>query len=123
MTESTPPASPIAHAGVHLLAEFWGAAAIQDPERLKELLHDAAQAGRSTIISEAFHAFSPHGITGFVLLAESHLALHTWPELDYMAVDIFTCGDVADGRAAIAYLERELRPERVELQEVLRGRT
>ena len=121
----TEPANPIpgqTHAGIHYLAEFWGAEVIQDPARLSELLHGAAEAGRSTVVGEAMHAYSPQGITGFILLAESHLSLHTWPELDYIAVDIFTCGDQADGRAAVAYLEQELAPERVEIQQVRRGR-
>ena len=122
MTEPTKPAPEQTHAGVHYMAEFWGAEVVEDPARLAELLHGAARAGNSTVVGEAIHAYSPHGITGFILLAESHLSFHTWPELDYIAVDIFTCGDRADGRAAVAYLEQELAPERVELQAVSRGR-
>ena len=110
------------HAGVHYMAELWGARVVSQPDELSRLLHGAAQAAGSTVVREAVHAYTPQGITGFILLAESHLSLHTWPELDYIAVDIFTCGDQADGRAAIAYLEQALSPRRVEIQKVLRGR-
>ena len=122
VTEPVKPTAGHTHAGVHYMAEFWGAEVIEDPARLSRLLHGAAHAGHSTVVREAMHAYAPHGITGFILLAESHLSLHTWPELDYIAVDIFTCGDQADGQAAIAYLEQELAPERVEIQQVRRGR-
>lgn len=115
------PTTPTTHAGVHYMAEFWGAEVVTDPERLAALLHEAAAAARSTVVREAMHAFSPHGLTGFVLLAESHLSFHTWPELDYVAVDIFTCGGAADGQAAIDYLAQALKPERVEVRRVERG--
>ena len=115
------PTTPPAHAGVHYMAEFWGAEVVTDPERLEALLHEAAGAARSTVVRQAMHAFTPQGLTGFVLLAESHLSFHTWPERDYVAVDIFTCGGTADGRAAIDYLAQVLKPERVEVKRVERG--
>ncbi len=121
MKEPTDTASPARHAGVHYMAEFWGAREIDGPGELESLLHGAARAGHATIMREAIHAYTPQGITGFVLLADSHLSLHTWPELDYVAVDIFTCGRDASGREALAYLEQALEPERVEIHRVLRG--
>ncbi len=109
------------YAGTHLLAELWGAAPIEDSERLVRLLHGAAVAARATVVAHAQHAFTPQGLTGVLLLAESHLSLHTWPELDYIAVDIFTCGDSTDGKAALEYLRAELQPRRMDIREVRRG--
>lgn len=109
------------YAGTHLLAELWGATPLEDPRRLVDLLHGAARAARTTVVAEAMHTFTPQGLTGVLLLAESHLSLHTWPELDYIAVDIFTCGDSTDGRAALSFLQRELQPRRMEIKEIRRG--
>ena len=53
----------------------------------------AAEAAGATIVQSVFHRFSPHGVTGVVVVAESHLSIHTWPEYGYAAVDFFTCGD------------------------------
>ena len=67
---------------------------LDQPARLRDLLIDAAQRIGATVVGDTFHHFSPHGVTGVVLLAESHLAIHTWPERAYAAVDLFTCGDL-----------------------------
>ncbi|HEX5660796.1 MAG TPA: adenosylmethionine decarboxylase [Polyangiales bacterium] len=83
---------------------------LDDREALEEALRAAARAIGATVISAAFHAFSPHGVTGVLLLAESHLSIHTWPEYGYSAVDLFTCGN-SDPRAALPVLREALACE------------
>ena len=80
--------------GRHLLLELSGcsAMALNDREGVRSALRAAAAAAGAVIISEALHGFSPHGLTALVLLAESHISIHTWPEAGYAAVDIYTCG-------------------------------
>lgn len=74
---------------------------LDDLDGLRDLLVQAAQSAGATILGVEMHRFEPHGISGVVIIAESHLTIHTWPELGYAAVDVFTCGDLTrPGRAA-----------------------
>src|SRR6266704_2514591 len=68
--------------------------AINNLEAVKGDLVEAAKRAQATIVDVVFHEFNPFGISGVVVIAESHLAIHTWPEYRYAAVDIFSCGDV-----------------------------
>ena len=72
--------------------------------KVKEALVSAAKEAKATIIDVSFHEFNPFGISGMVVIAESHLSIHTWPEYAYAAVDIFTCGDVIKPEVAANYL-------------------
>lgn len=83
--------------GRHLLVEYTGcdAAILADLPGITTAMLDAARASGATIVTHSFHHFSPHGISGAVIIAESHLAIHTWPEHRFAAVDFFTCGPVA----------------------------
>ena len=110
------------YAGIHLIAEFWGGKNIEQEEELKELLLEATKKAKSTPLKIAIHSFSPQGITGVVLLAESHIALHSWPEVNYLAIDIFTCGDESRPYQALEYFKEEIKPKRVELKEIKRGK-
>jgi len=74
----------------------------------------------ATVVGEAFHHFSPQGVSGTVVIAESHLSVHTWPEARYVAVDIFTCGGL-DPRPGLEYLYRQLRAGSCRMQEIVRG--
>ena len=86
------------HLGQHVLAEFFEC----DPNTLNSLdkvekyMVDAALECGATIVQKCFHMFNPYGVSGVVIISESHLAIHTWPELGYAAVDLFTCGDKCD---------------------------
>ena len=91
------------------------------PAELKELLCEAVRRGRGTIVTEVFHTFSPHGVSGVVVIAESHVAIHTWPEHDYAAVDIFSCGTTLDHGAIRDWIRDGLHAERVESRELTRG--
>ena len=108
--------------GRHLLAEFYDCEtdALNDPGRIERLMNEAARLSGATVVQSVFHAFSPHGVSGVVVVEESHLAVHTWPEHRYAAVDYFSCGEV-DCDAAVRYLAEHLAPSRVETKEVPRG--
>ncbi|MCH7828893.1 adenosylmethionine decarboxylase [Patescibacteria group bacterium] len=111
-----------AYAGTHVVADFWNGKVIEDKKELEQLLLGAAKAANSKPLQISIYKFAPQGITGVVLLAESHIALHTWPEINYIAIDIFTCGMEARPKDALSYFEKHLHPERVEVTEMKRGR-
>lgn len=81
----------------------------------------AVQASGATIVTETFRQFEPHGVSGVVVIAESHVAIHTWPEHGYAAVDLFTCGDSVDAGAIRDELKAAFGAERIEEQFVERG--
>lgn len=107
--------------GVHIAADFWFPKNIETAKELRRLLLKAARASNSTPLEISLHAFSPQGLTGVVLVAESHIAIHTWPEIGYMAVDIFTCGENVRPQKALEFLQKELKPKRVFIQKLKRG--
>jgi len=84
--------------GRQILVEFYdcNSGLINDVVYIESSMLAATEASQATIISHDFHEFSPHGVSGVVVIAESHVSIHTWPEYDYAAVDIFTCGDTID---------------------------
>jgi len=85
---------------------------LDDLEWVKATMIAAARAARATIVQTVFHKFAPWGISGVVVIAESHLAIHTWPEKRYAAIDLFTCGSTVDMSAATALLTREFKSAR-----------
>ena len=107
--------------GRHAICEFWGASNLNSVEVAEQALRDAAAAGGITLIEVFVHQFAPHGVSGIAVIAESHLALHTWPEHDYLAADFFTCGDSADLDAIIDVLRDAFAAERVDRRVLARG--
>lgn len=116
--------------GLHLTADLGGCtagtAAMTDPRALRKLCLQAVDAAGLHAVGELFHRFpEPGGVTGMVLLAESHLAVHTWPELGAVTLDIHVCNRSADhsqrARAALALLERAFRPASVARQQLHRS--
>ncbi len=93
-------------AGKHCIQELYGAdfAKLNDEAFVYSSLAEAAQVAGATLLDIKTHLFEPQGVTGFVLLAESHISIHTWPELGYAAVDVYTCGDKTNPRKACEYL-------------------
>lgn len=81
----------------------------------------AAKAARATIMESAFHRFEPQGVSGTVILAESHISIHTWPEKGYAAMDFYTCGDHTDPWLACEYAAKTLRATSVLATELKRG--
>jgi S-adenosylmethionine decarboxylase len=108
-------------AGRHLIVDLWGASRLDDPQHIDRSLCAAAEAAGATILHHHFHHFSPNGgVSGVVVLAESHISIHTWPERDYAAIDIFMCG-TCDPRDAVPVLEAAFRPQRVDVDLFRRG--
>lgn len=109
------------YAGMHLLVDLWGARNLDDPELIDRTLRNAALAAGATILHSHFHHFTPNGgVSGVVVLAESHISIHTWPERDFAAVDVFMCG-ACNPRDAIPVLEAAFQPSRVDVDAQRRG--
>lgn len=108
--------------GKHLLVEYHGCdnALLNDLEALRTAMTEAAQAAGATVVDAVFHAFAPQGSSGVVVIEESHLSVHTWPERGYAAIDFYTCGNAEPWQAHL-YLQGVLRPERSEILRVSRG--
>jgi S-adenosylmethionine decarboxylase len=108
--------------GRHLIAELHGCAGLDDAALVERSLRDAAAAAGATLLDIRLHSFGPErGVTGVALLAESHISIHTWPEHDYAAADIFLCGRTHDLDAALAALATGLGADRYEEQRIARG--
>jgi S-adenosylmethionine decarboxylase len=108
-------------AGTHLIIDLWGAKRLDEPAHIDEVLREAATATGATILHGHFHHFSPNGgVSGVLVLAESHVSIHTWPERDFAAVDIFVCG-ACNAYNALPILKRGFSAERVQLAENKRG--
>ena len=109
--------------GRHLLLELFDCAsdAINNLEAVKGALVEAAKRAHATIVDVVFHEFSPFGVSGVVVIAESHLSIHTWPEYRYAAVDIFSCGDILKPEVAASYLVEQFGAERTSVVEMQRG--
>ena len=109
--------------GTHIVCELSGcdAAALTNVDAVREMMIGAAQASRATIMEVAFHRFEPQGVSGVVVLAESHISIHTWPETGYAAMDFYTCGDHTDPWLACEHAARALHAASVLATEFKRG--
>jgi S-adenosylmethionine decarboxylase len=109
--------------GKHLLLELkdCNRKSIDDIEFIDALLSETAEKIGATIVNKAFHKFSPQGVSGVVVIAESHISIHTWPEYGYVSVDVFTCGTVIDPKDAINLLVDRLEAKGSSYIELKRG--
>jgi S-adenosylmethionine decarboxylase len=109
--------------GIHLLIELWSCnrQKLDNLDYLEKIMAQAAEIAGATVLKTAFQDFNPQGVSGVVVIAESHLTIHTWPELGYAAVDIFTCGSKVDPWKAAGFLRQELEAQEVEVRDFLRG--
>ncbi len=115
--------------GMHLLGEWYDCPAdtpeFRSAEPLRALCLDAAARSGLTIVGDCFYQFEPQGVTGTVLLAESHIAIHTWPEAGFVTVDVYVCNLTTDNTAkaeqVFRALEKALRPARTRFQAIHRG--
>lgn len=109
--------------GTHLLIELKDCdlEILNNLEKLKFILVESARKAGATIINVTFHKFNPFGISGVVVIAESHLSIHTWPEYGFAAVDVFTCGDVIKPEVIAQQIVEELQCKNPSIVEIKRG--
>lgn len=109
--------------GRQLVVEYYNCKSelLNDVDFVQQQMLNAAIAAGATVVGQIFHHFSPYGISGVVVIAESHLAIHTWPEYGYAAVDLFTCGDEVNPYVGFNLLKDVFKAERFSVKEISRG--
>lgn len=109
--------------GLHILLELFGcdARALNDKKALEKIFVHTAKESNAVVLETAFHKFNPHGISGVVIIAESHFAVHTWPEYGYAAVDIFSCGKKMDYEKAVDLIKKAFSPTHMTTIALKRG--
>lgn len=109
--------------GRHLVVELsdCNRELLDDERLLEQYLQEAVRRSGATIVQSVFHRYNPQGVSGVVVIAESHISMHTWPEYGYAAVDFFTCGTSVDPYKAHDYLKQMLRAESAQVTEIPRG--
>lgn len=109
--------------GRHLIAELSNCnrATLDNRDLLEQYLKEAVRLSGATIVRSVFHRYTPQGVSGVVVIAESHLSVHTWPEYGYAAVDFFTCGESVDPYKAFEYIKEVLDAQHAECREIKRG--
>ncbi|MDN4072640.1 MULTISPECIES: adenosylmethionine decarboxylase [Fictibacillus] len=109
--------------GRHVIAELWGCNSekLNDMRFIEETFVDAALRAGAEIREVAFHKFAPHGVSGVVIISESHLTIHSFPEHGYASIDVYTCGDRIDPNVAADYISQALEANSRENLEVPRG--
>jgi S-adenosylmethionine decarboxylase len=108
------------YAGTHLIIEVIEASGLDDESRIEQAFRECVTACGATLLHIHTHKFTPQGVSGVAVLAESHISVHTWPEIGYGAFDVFMCGD-ADPWRAVEVLRRKFAAGEVRVREILRG--
>jgi S-adenosylmethionine decarboxylase proenzyme len=121
--KETQKAISISNLGRHILAEFYNCDSniLNNARLIETAMEQAAVECGATVVEKVFHMFSPYGVSGVVIISESHLAVHTWPEYGYAAVDLFTCGDSCDPLVAYECLKNKLNAGSAIYTELQRG--
>lgn len=109
--------------GRHLIVELTDCdgQVLNDVSRLERYLNEAVRQSGATIVKSVFHRYNPQGISGVVIIAESHISMHTWPEYNYAALDFFTCGESVDPYRALEYMKEKLGAGEASIKELKRG--
>ncbi len=109
--------------GRHLIVEYTGCerSMLDNSELLQNSLSEAVRRSGATIVETVFHRYNPQGVSGVVVIAESHCSIHTWPEYGYAAVNFFTCGQSVDPILAHQHMEKALNAESCQVREMSRG--
>lgn len=109
--------------GSHLLVELYGCdgAMLETESLVGDAMREAAEQSKATVVAQSFHEFKPYGVSGAVIIQESHYTIHTWPEHKYAAVDLFYCGGTVLVHRAVEVLRERFRPERIKFLVVRRG--
>jgi len=111
----------VEYAGTHIIVDLWGAKSLDNLELMEATMRKAAKVAGATVLHVHLHHFTQGGgISGVAVLAESHISVHTWPERDFAAFDVFMCGD-AKPESAISVFNEAFNPEKVNVSEHLRG--
>jgi len=109
--------------GKQIIAELYccNRQRLDDVDFIRQAMINAARAAGTQIVTETFHRFSPQGVSGAVIITDSHLAIHTWPEHGYAAVDFFTCSETLYSEKAVDYLRDALESQQSSVEELRRG--
>lgn len=108
--------------GTHLLIDFWGASHLDEIDYISHALNQAAVACGATVLATHLHSFGEAaGVTGVAILAESHISIHTWPEIDFVALDVFMCGN-SNPHLALPVLHELFNPKEMKVTEAARGK-
>ncbi len=109
--------------GRHVIAELWecNIDLLNDMDRLEKTFVNAALKAGAEVREVAFHKFAPFGVSGVVIISESHLTIHSFPEHGYASIDVYTCGDIIDPNLAVNYIEEQLEAKSAEKIELPRG--
>ncbi len=109
--------------GYHVLIEFYKCdpRALEDVEKIENILLRAAKESKAKVVTSSFHQFEPFGVSGVVVIEESHYTIHTWPEYGYAAVDLFYCDPKVEVEKAIEVIKEELKSEYFTAVEMKRG--
>ncbi|MCF8034836.1 MAG: adenosylmethionine decarboxylase [Desulfarculaceae bacterium] len=109
--------------GSHLILELYSCPAhlLDDPQHVAKIMTSAVEASGATMIKPFFHQFAPQGVSGVIIISESHFTIHTWPEFGYAAIDVFTCGDVIDMDVAAETLRAGLEAGSMQKMMLSRG--
>jgi len=109
--------------GSHLLVELYGCdgSTLEEERIVGSAMREAAVESEATVVAQSFHEFKPYGVSGAVIIQESHYTIHTWPEHGYAAVDLFYCGGAVKVHKAVEVLEKRFKPSRIKFLVVRRG--
>ena len=110
----------VRYAGVHLIIDLYGAERLDDQFFIEATLRQCIAAAKATLIHIHLHRFEPNGVSGVAVLAESHISVHTWPESNYAAFDVFMCGDTQP-EVCVDIMREAFKPSRIAVNEHLRG--
>lgn len=113
---------PCTALGSHILLEFHNcSASLKDSAKVREVLLGAAGVAHAHIVDSFFHQFNPHGVSGVIVISESHFAIHTWPEHNYAAIDLFSCSEDLLAEDAIKFMKEAFKPKTVSMLKLDRG--
>ena len=109
--------------GLHIIADMYGVSPeiLARVEKMKEIFEGAVNYAKLSKISSDYYQFRPEGASGIILIAESHLSFHTWPEYGLATIDIYTCGDQEQAELAYQYIRERLKPEKIDVVRIDRG--
>ncbi|MES2964106.1 MAG: adenosylmethionine decarboxylase [Bdellovibrionota bacterium] len=109
--------------GEHRIVDYEGCTfeVLDDLDTIRDMFTKALEASGATVIEVVMHKFSPQGVTGIAAIAESHVSIHTWPELGFAAIDVFSCGTSMNLDALLSHFEATLRPTNVKTEILFRG--